>query len=65
MIRKLTTHATMILAGMFFVLNILDSYNPAMNFLTNDLSKILLFIFCIGSIAFSILQLLSNRRAKQ
>jgi hypothetical protein len=65
MIRKLTTHAVLILAELFIVLNILDSYNPAMNFLTNGFSKALLFVFCAAAAACSILQFVSNRRGIQ
>lgn len=61
MIRKLLPHALFILAVMFIVLNILDSYNPAMGFLTSSLSKWLLVIFCVTAALGAISMILRNR----
>ncbi len=61
MIRKLLPHALFILAVMFIVLNILDSYNPAMGFLTSSLSKWLLVIFCVTAALGAIGTILRNR----
>lgn len=38
-------HISCILAIAFIIFNILDSYNPLMNFITNSFSKTLLTIF--------------------
>lgn len=61
MIRKLLPHALFIMAVMFIVLNILDSYNPAMGFLTSSLSKWMLVIFCVAAAIGAIGMILRNR----
>lgn len=65
MIRKLLPHATFILAELFIALNIVDSYNPAMGFLTGGVSKALLVVFCVVSILCAVVQLTSERRSSK
>jgi hypothetical protein len=62
MIRKLLPHALFIMAVMFIVLNILDSYNPAMGFLTSSLSKWMLVSFCGFALFIAIYMIVNNRR---
>lgn len=48
---KLTLfNLNIILAGIFIVFQILDIYNPTMNFIGNDISIYLMFTFCVISI---------------
>lgn len=48
---KLTLfNLNIILAGIFIVFQILDIYNPTMNFIGNDISIYLMFAFCVISI---------------
>jgi hypothetical protein len=61
MIRKLLPHALFILAVMFITLNILDSYNPAMGFLTSSLSKWLLVFFCVIAALGAIIMIIRSR----
>ncbi len=61
MIKKLLPHALFIMAVMFTVLNILDSYNPAMGFLTSSLSKWLLVIFCVTAALGAIIMIIRDR----
>lgn len=61
MLKKLLPHALFIMAVMFITLNILDSYNPAMGFLTSSLSKWLLAIFCVAAALGAIGMIIRNR----
>jgi hypothetical protein len=61
MFKKLMPHVLFILAVMFITLNILDSYNPAMGFLTSSLSKWLLLIFCTAAVFGAIVMIIRNR----
>jgi len=62
MIRKLLPHILLILAEMFIVLNILDSYNPAMGFLTSSLSKGLMMILCVIAVLGAVSMMIKNRK---
>ncbi len=50
MIRNGFGHAAIILSGMILVLLIIDSINPAMTFINNNITKNLLWILCVISI---------------
>lgn len=65
MIRKMLPHATLIVAVMFVVFFCIDRVNEAMNFLGVDISKWLLLIFCILSVATSVLLIVSQRRGQK
>lgn len=64
MFKKILLHLTLIMAELFIALNILDSYNPAMGFLTSEPSKILLAIFCVLVLVCLGMQLAAGRRRK-
>jgi hypothetical protein len=51
-----------IMALMFITLDILDSYNPAMGFLTSSIVKWLLAIFCVAASFGAITMILRNRK---
>lgn len=48
--RTILYNLNIILAGIFIVFQILDIYNPKMNFIGNTVSIYLLFAFCVLSI---------------
>ncbi|MDD4163620.1 MAG: hypothetical protein PHD66_00135 [Eubacteriales bacterium] len=54
-----------ILAGLFMVFQILDIYNPKMNFIGNDITIYLLFAFCLLSIVNAVTLLLHEYRNKK
>ena len=51
----LLCHTTVILGCMFVVFLILDQFNPMMNFIDNDISRVLLGLLCLSGIAQSVL----------
>ncbi|HAN20658.1 MAG: hypothetical protein A2Y15_04430 [Clostridiales bacterium GWF2_36_10] len=51
-----------IFAGVFITFQILDLYNPTMNFMGNSLIIILLFTFCLLSILNASLLLVRNHK---
>lgn len=59
---RILPHITIILSLMFITFWILDSYNPLMNFINSDLSKILLLIFCISALVTSIIAVILDRK---
>ena len=64
MFRKLLPHLTFIMAELFLALNIIDTYNPTMGFLTSTPSKILLAVFCVLVMIGLVIQLAAERRRK-
>ncbi len=51
----LLSHLTVILSFMFAVFLVLDQFNPMMNFVDNGISRWLLGILCVSSVARSVL----------
>lgn len=58
---KVLTYPSLILAAMFVVFCFIDRVNPAMEFITSDLSKVLLLIFGLLTMASSIVTLVYIR----
>lgn len=44
-LRKLLTHATMILAALFLTITVIDRFNPSMDFLNSDVTDWFLLAF--------------------
>ena len=44
---NIVRHLTSVLCMMFAVFLILDQFNPLMNFVDNDLSRVLLAVLCV------------------
>ncbi len=63
-IRVLLPHILLILSGIFMTFLILDSYNPTMDFVGNDVSTGLFWVFCILTVVHSIITILSMRRSQ-
>lgn len=59
---RILPHITIVLSIMFITFWVLDIFNPMMNFINTDLSKILLLIFCISSLITSIITVALDRK---
>lgn len=60
----LLPHVSIVLALCFLAFTVLDWYNPLMAFTTNPLSSKLLVVFCVVSIASSLVSVAAARRQK-
>lgn len=49
LLRKILAHSCIVLGGMFLTFSIINHFNDAMNFIGNDISLALLFIWSILS----------------
>lgn len=58
-------HAVIILSLMFIVFLILDVYNPLMQFVDNGISRVLLGLLTIASIATAGMHIQSQRKNKE
>ena len=61
MLRKLLPHAAIIISAMYFVLFFIDRVNPAMAFINNDMTKILLCVLCVIAICNAVFVIRYNR----
>ena len=61
MLRKLLPHAAIIISAMYFVFFFIDRVNPAMAFINNDLTKILLCVLCVIAICNAFFVIRYNR----
>ena len=61
MLRKLLPHAAIIISAMYFVFFFIDRVNPAMAFINNELTKILLCVLCVIAICNAIFVIRYNR----
>ncbi len=61
-IKKVMPHMLFILSGIFITFLILDEYNPTMNFVNNNVSIKLLWIFCLLSLVNAILMMIDSRK---
>ena len=55
-------HLSIIFAGVFITLTILNQYNPSMGFLTSATSGIFILLFCLCVITLSAAIIIDNRR---
>lgn len=60
--RSVFSHLSIIFAGVFITLTILNQYNPGMGFLTSTVSMIFIFLFCLSVAALGIATIADNRR---
>lgn len=63
MIKRLVPHICIILALMMLTFFVVDIYNPGMNFLGNDIFKVLLVIFSVASVIASGFLIRYNRKS--
>lgn len=61
-LQALLPHLTIILSITFFVLWILDYFNPMMQFLTGGLPKILMLILLVCAVATAVRAIADQRR---
>ncbi|MGI5849976.1 MAG: hypothetical protein ACOX8Q_07925 [Christensenellales bacterium] len=62
MLRKLIPHICIILSLMMLTFFVVDKFNPGMNFVGNEVFKILLLIYGIATIISSAYLIYCNRR---
>lgn len=60
--QKFLSHLNIVFAGLFLILFVADRFNSAMVFIDNDITKWLLFFFCIASLILAIWNLRLIRR---
>ncbi len=61
-LRSVFAHLSIIFAGVFITLTILNQYNPAMGFLTSKLTSVFIFLFCLWVIVLAIATIADNRK---
>ena len=64
MIRKIIPHATIVLCNMYVVFYLIDRVNPAMEFITNNITKFLILLMCILSTVNAVMLIRVHRRQK-
>ncbi|MEZ4358144.1 MAG: hypothetical protein R2876_05910 [Eubacteriales bacterium] len=62
MLKKVVPHICIILSLMMITFFILDKFNPGMNFVGNEIFKVLLLIYAIATIIASACLIYYNRR---
>ena len=60
--RSVFAHLSIIFAGVFITLTILNQYNPSMGFLTSKTSGIFNVLFCLSVVALASATIIDNRR---
>lgn len=63
MLKRLIPHICIILALMMLTFYVVDIFNPGMNFVGNDIFKVLLVIFSVASIVSAGFLIRYNRKA--
>lgn len=61
MLRKLFPHSIIVISLMYVVFYFIDRVNPAMAFINNSITKVLLLVLCIAAILNAILTIRYNR----
>lgn len=59
---KIFPHLGFIISGMLLTFAIIDLYNPAMEFMTSDLTKRLMLTFAVVSMVNSVLLMIRQNR---
>jgi len=62
---RFLTHATILLAALFLTLFVLDQYNPSMDFLSSDVSKLYLVGFALCAFVSSIITAIRQFQARR
>ena len=62
---RFLTHATILLAGLFLTLLVLDQYTPSMDFVTSDVSKLFLLGFALCALISSIIAAVKQFRERR
>lgn len=56
------SHCSLILAIMLITLTVVDRFNPSMDFINNDISKLLILILCVCVIVLALSVFIAQRR---
>jgi hypothetical protein len=64
MLKKLIPHICIVLSLMMLTFYVVDEFNPGMNFVGNDIFKVLLVIYGIATIVASAFLIAYNKKAK-
>lgn len=59
--RSVFAHLSILFAGVFITLTILNQYNPAMGFLSGRIASVFIVLFCLWVAALSIATIADNR----
>lgn len=62
---SLLSHACLILAMMLITLLIVDRFNPSMDFINNDISKLLILALCVLGMLLGLLFLIRHHRSNR
>ena len=65
MLRKILPHAAIVISAMYFVFFGIDRVNSAMAFIDNDITKVLLVVLGVISIANSFMLIADNRKRER
>ena len=60
-IRKLLSHIVFITSAMFVVFLILDRFNPMMEFVSNDISTYILWVFSLSAFVLAIINIVQKK----
>lgn len=63
MLKKLLAHCAIVISGMYLVFFFIDRVNPAMAFINNNITKVLLFILALLAI-FNAIQVIALERRR-
>jgi uncharacterized membrane protein len=61
-LRNVFAHLSIVFAGVFVTLTILNQYNPAMGFLTSKLTSVFIILFCLWVVVLSVATIADNRK---
>ncbi len=61
----LLSHACLVLALMLITLLIVDRFNPSMDFINNDISKLIILALCVFGMVLALLFLIRQRRSNR
>lgn len=62
---SLLSHACLILAMMLITLLIVDRFNPSMDFINNDISKLIILALCVFGMMLALLFLIRQHRSNR
>ena len=61
-ILTILSHVCTILSLMLLPLLVVDRFNPSMDFVNNDITKLMIAVLCVGAIVLSLLHRIHTRR---
>lgn len=65
MMKAICSHAAIILSLFYAVLFVIDKINSAMMFIENDITKAILLLLAVVSIANAVMQILDERKRRR